>query len=376
MPQLSVYFYGPPGNNALMIEALARDIKFNCNVSDARHWGSFSICGLLMRYRDLYRSEQQLEPWGPIAQEDISRWIEQKETQWPALEEQAFRDLPLSGRHWGPCDLTDLNKELNPRGLVYGAGYGMYLKPTFFLAELRAMTEVEGHTVYTTGRELARDLFTSPAMLQGRSIALRMEPLSALLWDRYSQIAPNRCSILETAFRAYGIEPGRRADGLFQERLSKMTIACAGILLRHELAESREGVPAWKDIIASAEDRLVEQYLRALQDIVADTSEKGPLQRIIADQDEGAFALSMGLLEGYHRLLLADLITAFGRFSHDRNWSIVDDVRSAACIRARADRRTVLDLAASGSREDLRAGLRTLMQRSLAPHLPRQQNMV
>jgi hypothetical protein len=46
-----------------MPETLHKDIKFNCDVSDARFWGYFSICGLLMRYRDLYRSEQGLEPY-------------------------------------------------------------------------------------------------------------------------------------------------------------------------------------------------------------------------------------------------------------------------------------------------------------------------
>jgi hypothetical protein len=35
------------------INTLIDDIKFNCEVSDAKYWGHFSICGLLMRLRAL-----------------------------------------------------------------------------------------------------------------------------------------------------------------------------------------------------------------------------------------------------------------------------------------------------------------------------------
>ena len=58
---------------------LENDIKFNCDVSDAQYWGYFSVCGLLMRYRDLYRSEKGIKPWAEINHQDIGAWIENKE---------------------------------------------------------------------------------------------------------------------------------------------------------------------------------------------------------------------------------------------------------------------------------------------------------
>jgi len=33
------------------IKKLIDQIKFNCNLSDARFWGYYSICGLLLRMR-------------------------------------------------------------------------------------------------------------------------------------------------------------------------------------------------------------------------------------------------------------------------------------------------------------------------------------
>jgi len=67
-----------------------------------------------------------------------------KESRWPDLEEQGFRDLTIRGKQYNPFDVVAINRALNDQHLIYGAGYGMYLKPTFFLAELRTLQEVAG----------------------------------------------------------------------------------------------------------------------------------------------------------------------------------------------------------------------------------------
>jgi hypothetical protein len=344
-----------------MMHSLLRSIKLNCDISDAKYWGYFSICGLLMRYRDLYRSEQELTPWSPIEREAIAGWIQQKEARWPELEGQDLTPLFPAGRRCDPFDYAAMNDFLNPQGYVYGAGYGMYLKPTFFLARTRSVSVVEDHLVYTTDRELVRDLFTSPAMLQGRTIFLRFEPLTALLWDHYSQLAPGRCSVLEDAFRAYGIRPGQEIDKAFEKTLEKMADASVRVLLQHELAESREAVPAWKDLLAAIQDRKAEHYLRAVQDILADTSERGPLKRIIEDRDEGALALFIGLMEGFRRMLFPELRAAYGRFTGDRNWAMIDEVRRKGYASQEAVRREVLERSAAKDRDGLLEVLRELM---------------
>jgi hypothetical protein len=156
-----------------MEDTLKEDIKFNCDLSDALFWGYFSICGLLLRYRDLYRSEKGLKAWANISRTDIAAWIAAKEARWPELEDQQFRDLTVESRTYGPFEVEALNRALAPKGLVYGAGYSMYMKPSFFLAEMHSTRQVDGLTVMTSSRELVRDLLTSPAMLQGNSVFLR-----------------------------------------------------------------------------------------------------------------------------------------------------------------------------------------------------------
>jgi len=46
------------------IQSLACQIKHNCNISDARYWGMYSLCGLLLRLRELYKVEKGIRPWG------------------------------------------------------------------------------------------------------------------------------------------------------------------------------------------------------------------------------------------------------------------------------------------------------------------------
>ncbi len=345
-----------------MDENLVEDIKFNCDLSDARYWGYFSICGLLMRYRDLYRSEQGLDPWSPIERQAIASWIEDKESRWSELEGQSFRALSVGPDRYPPFEVSAINEVLLPRGYVYGAGYGMYLKPTFFLARSRSAAEVDGHRVYTVGHELVRDLFTAPAMLQERSIFLRQEPLRILLWDRYSALKPGCSPALHEAFQAYDIAPGLPPSDDLSGKLDRMVEAGTDILLLHELAESFEALPGWKDVLTLAEDRLAELFLRALQDLVADTSDRGPLKAIIDRRDEGGLGLLNGLMEGYRRSLFPELRDAYRAFLDVRDWTVIESARKEGGARFRQIRGNVAELAANGNRETFGRSLRDIIR--------------
>ncbi len=346
-----------------MSDTLLKEIKFNCDVSDARFWGYFSICGLLMRYRDLYRSEQGLEPWSPIGREKIAAWIERKESCWTDLEGQGFRDLTIGGELYDAFDVDRINPALEGDGYVYGAGYGMYLKPTFFLARAKSVAEFAGHRVYTTEQEIVRDLFTAPAMLQDRSIFLRLEPLKAILWDKFAELKPGRPTATTDAFEAYGLKPCQTVNDACKDKLDRMVVDYAGVLLHHELAESKEAVSQWKDILTLAGDRKAEHYLRAVQDLVADTSDSGPLKLIVDRKDRGALSLFIGFMEGYRRLLFPDIREIYQRYPGDVNWMEVDDVRRKGFNRFHGSRQTFLALYNSGGPEAFSRGLQEMMQK-------------
>jgi uncharacterized protein DUF6866 len=343
-----------------------QDIKFNCDVSDAQYWGYYSVCGLLMRYRDLFRSEKGLKPWTEIKRDEIGAWIEKKEAQWPELEKLEFRDLTVGGRSFHPFDVAEINAELNKEGLVYGAGYGMYLKPTFFVAELRSVRELSGLTVYTSGTEMVRDLFTSPAMLQERTVFLRIEPLVMLLLYKHSELNSRRVSALEDAFAAYGLPHRQLVDVTFEQRIEEMALQYSEVLLAHELAEAAEEVPEWKELLSlAAGDRQAEHYLRAVKDLLADTSPHGPYRKMIDTRDFGALGLSLALPEGYRRVLFPEMKAAYSELSSRGNWGAVEQARQAGYERFRAERDALVGIFRTArGKDDFAAALREMLRKA------------
>ncbi len=345
-----------------MDNILKENIKFNCDVSDALYWGYFSICGLLLRYRDLYRSEKGLKAWADISRTDIADWIEAKEAKWPALENQKFRDLPIDGRTYGPFDVEAINQVLAPKGLGYGAGYSMYMKPSFFLAELRSSRQLDGLSVMTSGNELVRDLLTSPAMLQGNSIFLRLEPLMMLLHFKFGELNTKSDPLLEEAFSRYGFARRQLVDETLEKKLEVMAEAYAEIIIAHEIGEHREGVPEWKEILTAAGDRKNEHYLRAVKDLLADTSEAGPLHRIIETQDRPVLGLWVALMDGFPRVMFPEIREAARHFRTSGDWNAIEQVRKAGYERFRVERERVRELFRECGKDRFAESLRKTMR--------------
>ncbi len=75
-------------------------VRFNCDVTDAKHAGIYSVCGLVMRLRDLYKWEHRLPPWQEDASDKVLEWIGEKETHWETLmsaTSNASNVRPLTG---------------------------------------------------------------------------------------------------------------------------------------------------------------------------------------------------------------------------------------------------------------------------------------
>ena len=47
----------------LDIEKIKNQVQRNCDISDSKHAGLFSVCGLALRLRDLYKWDNGLAPW-------------------------------------------------------------------------------------------------------------------------------------------------------------------------------------------------------------------------------------------------------------------------------------------------------------------------
>ncbi|KJR41736.1 hypothetical protein MCHI_002374, partial [Candidatus Magnetoovum chiemensis] len=265
---------------------IIKTVKHNCNVSDARYWGYYSICGMLMRMRELYRHEHGLLAWDALRQDDVLTWVEQRESLWETLQDEQFKPITILSKQYDPFDIDEINAALSKQegSFIYGAGYGHYHKPSFFISSVRSKTIYDGYTVYYLEKELCRDLSSSTAMFQGRSIYIRLEPLAGFLYNRFLELSGKKLDdYLRETLNNYGLEfPFIVKDALFSAKFAKLTDRAARLLTLHELGEAfsssedKRLPDEWLNILADSKDRFVELYLRGVKDVLSDTSLYGP----------------------------------------------------------------------------------------------------
>jgi hypothetical protein len=319
------------------LDALLQQVKFNCNVSDAKFWGYFSICGLLMRYRELYRSENSLSPWQKIGTEEMGRWIHEREMLWRDIESAEFQDIVLEGKSYGPFDIDSLNAALRDEGLLYGAGYGTFNKPTFFIAQLDHTRDYFDYPVHYAGAELCRDLAASPAMLQGRCIYIRPEVISSFLWDRFQEMKLKPFSgLTEELFSHYRISRSETISRELCEKFSDMVLEASEVFVLHEAGEAFEDADAdaWHEMLGSGADKATELHLRAIKDILADTSVMGPLKMISSSRNRPGLIFFLTFLDGIRKTIFPEIVNAFPRFRETGDWSVIEKARSAGYQRA------------------------------------------
>jgi len=207
------------------LKNLISHVKRNCNISDAKYWGSYSICGLLLRLRDLYCFERAMRPWEKLQQEEISDWLSERESLWKELEDKDFENITIGKDVYGPFEVERINAVLEKERLIYGAGYGVYMKPSFFLADLLDKKNMDGHIVYIAGSEYVRDLSYFSAMFQNGNIFARMDATRHLLWERFEELRAGSSKIsLAFAFSKYGLTP---KDELSEDTYRKDIPRCA-----------------------------------------------------------------------------------------------------------------------------------------------------
>lgn len=317
------------------LDRLIEQIKYNCNVSDARFWGYYSICGLLLRMRGLYRHERGLMPWEKIPSDDISSWIGERERLWRDLEDKDFQPIDINGKGLGPFEIEAINRVLNERGLVYGGGYSTFGKPAFFLARLKEKRQLYDYTVYYAEKELCRDLSTSIAMLQGICIFMRKEPLELILYEKVEEMRSRRFKgLLDRAFSLYGIGKDFPEKLTLYEKIKVISEDISDIFIYHEIGEAiedRYGIQ-WQDV----SDRWLELHLRGIKDLLADTSNYGPLELIIKRKDERLLLFYLLFLDGIRKAFFPEIMNAFQSFLDSGEWNLIRKARDKGYEKAKS----------------------------------------
>ena len=321
------------------IETVISQVKRNCNISDARFWGEYSICGLLLRLRELYRSERGSKLWEGIPHKEISEWMSEREVLWKELQDKDLEDIVIGETAYGPFEVARINTTLEKKNLIYGAGYGLRMKPSFFLADLISKRTVDGYVVYIAGSEYARDLAEHPAMVQDGVIFARVYTTKLLLWERFEELRlRDPKSPLVFAFSRYGITPDEEPSEDVERKVSLVALSELETYIYHELGEAIEGEKLggeWENLLLDLPGRKAEFFSRGIKDLLSDTSEQGMIKYIIENRKEGSLGFYIVFLGGYRKLLFPEIVNVFEKFIESGDWELIEDARKAGYKKAK-----------------------------------------
>jgi len=288
------------------VAELVPQVRLNSRRSDAAVAGRYSLCGLLMRLRNLNKWEQGLEPWREQDPGPVLEWVSRREEAWLALEGEEPQTLTLQGRRVDPFDCRAVNQKIMPLGYIYGAGLAGGLAPVFFLGRLESSRRQEGMLVHRLGRELTQDIFFLPGLRQGSEVFLRRWPLAYLLWDKIADPRRSLARFLRFGLAGYGLSLDdllRRPDW---PSLEPVLAGEQEAVLWHELGEAGDAAPAGGPLRLVLERHPgsdLEHFVRGVKDLMADTGPRGRLARIIRARARGALGLYPAWLSGFPRLL-------------------------------------------------------------------------
>ncbi len=250
------------------LDRLVDAVQTNCHIADAANAADMTLCVYLLQMREFFRWEQGAAPLQPLPREQVGNWLAQREALWQTLEGAAFAPLPLQGRSFDPFDAADVNAQLRPFGLVYGAGHTGPGRASFFLGQLEHAQQREGVELLVCGCEHARGLAAPPAALAGSVVLLRRESFARWVWEQFEAWTLKRQGgAFKSALDAYGFE---RLGSAAVERLIEHE---SETLILHELGEhqaSRLLGPPWQAMRSSLTARRTQLVVTALRDHLAD----------------------------------------------------------------------------------------------------------
>lgn len=305
---------------------LVRQVRRNCAISDARFAGFYSVCGLAMRLRDLYKWEHALPPYEEHEAAHVLAWIGKKESLWERLQEMEFSALVIQGQSFDPFDTQAINRTIAPLDLYYGAGYAHGLKPSFFLGTVASRSTIDGHPVVTLASELARDLLTLPALTQDKTVLIRQSAIGLYVWDQMLYLNQSGRGFYQFALAAGGLS--EQEAGSLRHCLPFVVAAQQKTFLYHEIGELSDtsfDPVIWRDIIAALPHTPVELLARAVKDILADTCPQGTLHQIIRSRAGAALGFYAAFLDGLGKQLFPEIRAAVRSYMQTGDWQAVAD---------------------------------------------------
>lgn len=313
-------------------KSIIKDIQHNCDISDARDHGIYSMCTMVLKLRNLYKWEHGIEPWREPEPADLLDWIEAKENYWKTIVEEPYRPLGFNGKKFLPINHEDINSLFNDKQLIYGAGYGRSMKAVFFLAEKIEKRTVTGYPVLILGTERAKEMASPFAMVQDGLIYIRKESLRFFLWDHVQELRSSHRSAFRHGLQIYGLlKNGQLDQEQFKDKLDTIVEEEMNLFIYHEVGEILQTTldsTTQQTIITHFPGSVIEHICRSIKDILADTHPDGPLAYIVREQRESTLSFYIGFLDGLRKELFPEIFCAWEQFLEKRDWQCIEQARS------------------------------------------------
>jgi hypothetical protein len=314
------------------LNKLISQIKYNCNVSDAVFGGNLSLCNMLLRLRQLYYNEHSLEPWQNTDNKVIIDWIGEREKLWNNLEEVDLKSLAIEKNTFDPFHTRQVNQLLESSGLVYGAGYGMFGKPQFFLAK-SLKTERRGKiNISYLGKEHCTDLLPSLALSRDNTVLVRKRILINYIFHKFRDRKSG--SLSENAFSMYGVNQ-RSLKKNYPELFSKIADDLFELIVLHEIAEIKHRSQPLTKLLSSGVPKNIELFFRAIKDCIADLSNMGPLDAIIKDRRKDLLLLYAAFLSEWYNIFFPAMPLVFKKFQNNMDFKALENFRKINLIKVK-----------------------------------------
>jgi len=293
---------------------LAQAVQHNCNISDARFAGNYTMCVYLMKMREYFRWEMEQDFGSSLTRDDVGKWLTEREQLWSDIENQDFAHLDIEGELHDPFHSHQINSKLLDHGLVYSAGIGQKSKPHFFLADLANHQNHNDYDIYISAREYARDLTSPPAMSQDKTIYIRRESFKRMIWEKTEQWRWSKPqNAMAHAIACYDF------DSNLKNALDQMTDHELKSAILHEIGEIKAGenLHGWHDMMSQLMFTQAEIMARAVRDHLADAISTLPV--LLEEKQEASIHFYVANLTNMRKHIFPSLIGTYNAWLENRN---------------------------------------------------------
>ena len=301
-------------------------VRTNCQIADAQHATDYTLCVYLMKMREYFRWEHNIPFNEKLQHQELTDWLNERESHWESLQENEFEQVPVQNRHHDPFDAEPINRSLNELGYVYSSGYGRGMKPMFFLGALESLQTRNDYTLVISGREYARDLASPPAMSQGKTIFVRRESLRRMLWEKVEEWRWNKpANAMQNALGCYDF------DNAVDQSLDTMTDNELQSALLHEIGEVQAGKrlgSEWETMLAGLPPSKAEIMVRAVRDHLADAL--STLPGLLENRNTASLHFYIGNMTNMRKELFPKLLTAYETWTVSGNTQALEQATKLA----------------------------------------------